>query len=54
MTGHFLASSALMAVKSSWPVGTSSSEPNYEFFSPTAQFLSENRRLPIFGFRLEF
>jgi hypothetical protein len=29
-------------------------QPNYEFFSPTAQFLSENRRLPIFGFRLEF
>ncbi len=29
-------------------------QPNYEFYSPTPQFLSENQRLPIFGFRLEF
>ncbi len=29
-------------------------QPNYEFYSSSAQFLSENRRLPIFGFRIEF
>ncbi len=29
-------------------------QPNYEFHSATPQFLRENRRLPIFGFRLEF
>lgn len=29
-------------------------QPNYEFHSPAPQFLRENRRLPIFGFRLEF
>jgi outer membrane receptor protein involved in Fe transport len=29
-------------------------EPNYEFYQPTAQFLRENQRLPIFGLRLEF
>lgn len=29
-------------------------QPNYEFYSPTPQFLSENQRLPIFGLRLEF
>lgn len=29
-------------------------QPNYEFFSPGPQFLRENRRLPIFGLRIEF
>lgn len=29
-------------------------QPNYEFFRPTPQLLRENRRLPIFGLRLEF
>lgn len=29
-------------------------QPNYEFFQPTPFFLSENRRLPIFGMRIEF
>lgn len=29
-------------------------QPNYEFYQPTAQFLSENQRLPIFGLRIEF
>ncbi len=29
-------------------------QPNYEFYSATPQFLSENRRLPIFGVRVEF
>ncbi|MGH9949811.1 MAG: TonB-dependent receptor plug domain-containing protein, partial [Pyrinomonadaceae bacterium] len=29
-------------------------EPNYEFFDPNPQFLRENRRLPIFGLRVEF
>lgn len=29
-------------------------QPDYEFFRRTPQFLSENKRLPIFGFRLEF
>jgi hypothetical protein len=29
-------------------------QPNYEFYSSSPQFLSENRRLPIFGFRIEF
>lgn len=29
-------------------------QPNYEFFRRTPQFLSENRRLPIFGLRVEF
>lgn len=29
-------------------------QPNYEFFSPRPQFLRENRRLPIFGLRMEF
>lgn len=29
-------------------------QPNYEFFQPTPQFLSENQRLPIFGLRIEF
>jgi hypothetical protein len=29
-------------------------QPNYEFYSPTAQFLSEDQRLPIFGLRIEF
>jgi hypothetical protein len=29
-------------------------QPNYEFFSPTAQFLCENRRLPLLGFGLDF
>jgi outer membrane receptor for ferrienterochelin and colicin len=29
-------------------------QPNYEFFQPTPFFLSENRRLPIFGLRIEF
>lgn len=29
-------------------------QPNYEFYSPTPFFLSEDKRLPIFGFRLEF
>ena len=29
-------------------------QPNYEFFSPAPQFLHENKRLPIFGVRIEF
>jgi len=29
-------------------------QPNYEFYQPTPQFLSENQRLPIFGLRIEF
>lgn len=29
-------------------------QPNYEFFRATPQFLGEDRRLPIFGFRFEF
>jgi outer membrane receptor protein involved in Fe transport len=29
-------------------------QPNYEFFSAVPQFLSENKRLPIFGLRVEF
>ncbi len=29
-------------------------QPNYEFFSGAPQFLRENSRLPIFGFRFEF
>jgi hypothetical protein len=29
-------------------------QPNYEFYDPNTQFLSENQRLPIFGFRIEF
>jgi hypothetical protein len=29
-------------------------QPNYEFHQPTPQFLRENKRLPIFGLRLEF
>lgn len=29
-------------------------QPNYEFFNPSPQFLSENKRLPIFGLRIEF
>jgi hypothetical protein len=29
-------------------------QPNYEFYAPNTQFLSENQRLPIFGFRIEF
>jgi outer membrane receptor for ferrienterochelin and colicin len=29
-------------------------QPNYEFYQPTPQFLRENKRLPIFGLRLEF
>ena len=29
-------------------------QPNYEFYQPTPQFLSENQRLPIFGLRVEF
>ena len=29
-------------------------QPNYEFYSTAPQFLRENQRLPIFGFRLEF
>jgi outer membrane receptor protein involved in Fe transport len=29
-------------------------QPNYEFFRRTPQFLRENKRLPIFGFRFEF
>ncbi len=29
-------------------------QANYEFNRPTAQFLSENKRLPIFGMRIEF
>jgi len=29
-------------------------QPNYEFFSPAPFFLSENKRLPIFGLRIEF
>ena len=29
-------------------------QPNYEFFDPRPQFLRENERLPIFGFRIEF
>jgi hypothetical protein len=29
-------------------------QPNYEFYQPTPQFLRENKRLPIFGLRIEF
>ena len=29
-------------------------QPNYEFFSARPQFLSEDRRLPLFGLRIEF
>lgn len=29
-------------------------QPNYEFFSSSPQFLRENKRLPIFGLRIEF
>lgn len=29
-------------------------QPNYEFYQATPQFLSENKRLPIFGLRIEF
>lgn len=29
-------------------------QPNYEFYQRTPQFLSENKRLPIFGLRIEF
>ncbi len=29
-------------------------QPNYEFFQSSPQFLSENKRLPIFGMRIEF
>jgi hypothetical protein len=29
-------------------------QPNYEFYQPATQFLRENKRLPIFGLRLEF
>jgi hypothetical protein len=29
-------------------------QPNYEFSSRNPQFLAENRRLPIFGLRIEF
>jgi hypothetical protein len=29
-------------------------QPNYEFYQPAPQFLRENKRLPIFGLRLEF
>jgi outer membrane receptor for ferrienterochelin and colicin len=29
-------------------------QPNYEFHQPAPQFLRENKRLPIFGLRLEF
>ncbi len=29
-------------------------QPNYEFHQPTPRFLSENKRLPIFGLRIEF
>ncbi len=29
-------------------------QPNYEFFRRTPQFLGEDKRLPIFGFRFEF
>jgi outer membrane receptor protein involved in Fe transport len=29
-------------------------QPNYEFYQSTPQFLRENKRLPIFGLRIEF
>jgi len=29
-------------------------QPNYEFYQPAPQFLSENQRFPIFGLRIEF
>jgi hypothetical protein len=29
-------------------------QPDYEFYQPAPQFLSENQRLPIFGLRIEF
>lgn len=29
-------------------------QTNYEFFSPTPQFLRENKRFPLFGVRVEF
>lgn len=29
-------------------------QPNYEFYQQTPQFLRENKRLPIFGVRIEF